>query len=85
MIAFQVNEMTCGHCASTIAKAVKATDKDARVTIDLVKHVVMIEPTEADAQELRDAITEVGYTPLPVEVASCEVVANGPSRCGSCH
>jgi copper chaperone len=85
MIAFQVNDMTCGHCASTITKAVKATDKDAKVTIDLVKHLVTVEPTEADAQELREAITEAGYTPLPVEAASCEVVANGPSRSGSCH
>ena len=85
MIAFQVNDMTCGHCASTITKAVKATDKDAKVTIDLVKHLVTVEPTEADAQELREAITEAGYTPLPVEATTCEVVANGPSCCGSCH
>ena len=85
MIAFQVNDMTCGHCASTITKAVKATDKDAKVTIDLVKHLVTVEPTEADAQELRDAITDAGYTPLPLEARTCEVVANGPSRCASCH
>ena len=85
MIAFQVNDMTCGHCASTITKAVKATDKDAKVTIDLAKHLVTVEPTEADAQELREAITEAGYTPLPVEAGNREVVANGPSCCGSCH
>ena len=85
MIAFQVNDMTCGHCASTITKAVKATDKDAKVTIDLAKHLVMIEPTEADAPELRDAIAEVGYTPMPAEATTCKVVAKGPSCCGSCH
>jgi copper chaperone CopZ len=29
MITFEVNDMTCGHCVSTITKALKATDKDA--------------------------------------------------------
>ncbi|NUZ08523.1 heavy-metal-associated domain-containing protein [Piscinibacter koreensis] len=35
MIAFQVNDMTCGHCVSTITKAVRAVDKQASVSIDL--------------------------------------------------
>ena len=79
MIAFEVNDMTCGHCASTITRAVRAADQDARVTIDLARHLVMIEPTEADAQELRDAIAEAGYTPTPVEATTCEVPLGGLS------
>jgi copper chaperone len=63
MIAFEVNDMTCGHCVSTITKAVKAADKDAKVQIDLARHRVEIEPRDADAQELSDAIKEAGYTP----------------------
>lgn len=66
MIAFEVNDMTCGHCVSTIAKALKAADKDAKVQIDLAKHRVEIEPGDADAQELSDAIKEAGYTPVAV-------------------
>jgi copper chaperone len=66
MIAFQVNDMTCGHCVSTITKAVKATDNDARVSIDLAAHRVEIEPAHSDAQELEDAIKEAGYTPVAV-------------------
>lgn len=66
MIAFEVNDMTCGHCVSTITKAVKAADKDARVRIDLARHRVEIEPHDADAQELSDAIKEAGYTPVAV-------------------
>lgn len=42
MIAFQVNDMTCGHCVSTIAKAVRAVDKDAKIQIDLTSHRVDI-------------------------------------------
>ncbi len=66
MIAFEVQDMTCGHCVSTITKAVKATDPGARVEIDLPRHLVRIEPAAADAQELSDAIREAGYTPQPV-------------------
>jgi len=65
MIAFEVSDMTCGHCVSTITKAVKAADKDAKVQIDLARHRVEIEPGEANAQELSDAIKEAGYSPVP--------------------
>ena len=66
MIAFEVNDMSCGHCASSITKAVRAVDQGARVQIDLVTHRVEIEPTESDAGALSDAIKEAGYTPVPV-------------------
>lgn len=66
MIAFQVNDMTCGHCVSTITKALKAADRDAKVQIDLATHRVQVEPASADADELADAIKDAGYTPVPV-------------------
>ncbi|MFY9509437.1 MAG: heavy-metal-associated domain-containing protein [Rubrivivax sp.] len=72
MIAFEVNDMTCGHCVSTIAKALQGVDKDARVTIDLAKHLVMVEPIEADAHELGAAIAEAGYTPVPVQTTTVD-------------
>lgn len=40
MIAFEVNDMTCGHCVSTITKALQAVDKDAKVDIDLARRLV---------------------------------------------
>jgi len=87
MISFQVNDMTCGHCVSTITKALKAADKDAKVTIDLSRHMVMVEPTEADAQELSDAIAEAGYTPELVRAAVAGVSAPAVKGtcCGGCH
>ena len=66
MIAFQVDDMTCGHCASTITKAVKAADANAQVAIDLATHRVTIEPAQADAAALREAIAEAGYTPVAI-------------------
>ena len=67
MITFEVNDMTCGHCASTITKAVNAADKDAKVHIDLATHRVAIEPANADGQDLSDAIRQAGYTPVAVQ------------------
>ena len=66
MIAFEVNDMTCGHCVSTITKALKATDQDARVQIDLATHRVQVEPATADAEEIAEAIRDAGYTPVAV-------------------
>ncbi len=66
MIAFEVNDMTCGHCVSTITKAVKSADKEAKVQIDLARHRVEIEPAGAGAQALSDAIKQAGYTPVAV-------------------
>lgn len=81
MIAFEVNDMTCGHCVSTLTKALKAVDAGARVQIDLASHRVQIEPTESDASELAEAIREAGYT--PVALADVPAAAPAPAT-GSC-
>ncbi len=63
MIAFEVQDMTCGHCVSTITKALKEADPAAQVRIDLGAHRVEVEPAQADEAELTAAIAEAGYTP----------------------
>ena len=65
MIAFEVKDMTCGHCVSTVTQAVKRVDGAARVTIDLARHRVEVEPALVGVEALRDAIAEAGYTPVP--------------------
>jgi copper chaperone len=85
MIAFEVKDMTCGHCVSNITKALKATDKDAKVLIDLATHRVQVEPVSAGAEELAEAIKDAGYTPVPAEAEPSEVAAGGRgSCCGHC-
>ncbi|MBS0336237.1 MAG: heavy-metal-associated domain-containing protein [Proteobacteria bacterium] len=64
MIEFQVADMTCGHCASVITRAVKSVEVAARVEIDLKARRVRIEGP-VDAQEIRDAIRDAGYSPAP--------------------
>ncbi len=66
MIAFEVNDMTCGHCVGAITQALKAADPHAVVRIDLPTHRVHLEPAAANAAELRAAIQEAGYTPVAV-------------------
>ena len=62
MIQFQVDDMTCGHCAATITKAVKAVDASARVQIDLAAHRFSVESVRS-AAEISAAIAAAGYTP----------------------
>ena len=64
MIAFEVNDMSCGHCVRAITEAVKAADSRADVHIDLARHRVEIEPASADAAALASVIREAGYTPV---------------------
>ena len=66
MIQFQVNDMTCGHCAATITKAVKAVDSAAEVNIDLAAHRVRV-ASRAEAGVVQAAIREAGYSPQPVD------------------
>ncbi len=49
MIAFEVNDMTCGHCVRAITEAVHCADNGARVQVDLAAHRVQIEPVAAQA------------------------------------
>ena len=65
MIRFTVNDMTCGHCAATITKAVKSVDPQAEVHIDLPTHQVEIDSGTVDAPALSAVIAEAGYTPEP--------------------
>lgn len=85
MQAFRIDDMTCGHCVSTVTKALKETDRNARVSINLSQHLVMVETTEADAQELSDAIAEAGYTPVAVEARTVFAQPANANCCGCCR
>ncbi|MFJ2987416.1 heavy-metal-associated domain-containing protein [Collimonas sp. NPDC087041] len=63
MIEFNVQDMTCGHCAGRITKAINGVDESAKVDIKIEGRTVSIE-SEASADELAEAIRDAGYTPL---------------------
>ncbi len=62
MIEIAVPDMTCGHCASAIAKTVRETDAAARCEVDLAAKKVRIASAEPP-QAFVEAIAEAGYTP----------------------
>ena len=57
---FNVPDMTCGHCVSTVTKTVKALDAAAEVKADLASKTVTVETT-APAAAVSKALDEAGY------------------------
>ena len=60
MLKLKVPDMSCGHCASTIEKAVKSVDAAAQVAVNLGSSTVAVE-TKADETAIRDVIRSAGY------------------------
>jgi copper chaperone len=60
MLKLKVPEMSCGHCAGAIEKAVKSVDSTARVVVDLGASTVAVE-TGADENAVREVIRLAGY------------------------
>ena len=62
MTEFQIEDMTCNHCASTITKAVQSLDHAARIEVDLAARRVRVESPIGPAK-LAAAIRGAGFTP----------------------
>lgn len=63
MIEFDVQAMSCGHCASAITKAIKEVDPAATVEVNLDSKKVKVKSTE-DRATLTEALAEAGYPPV---------------------
>jgi len=63
-IQFNVPDMSCGHCVSTITKAVQQVAPGASVTTDLAAHRVTVEGA-SDVEGVRRAIVDAGYEATP--------------------
>ena len=83
MHTFRVENMTCGHCVNSISQAVHTVDADARIEVDLARHLVHIEPVDADLRVLSDAIAEAGYFLVPVFAAREGIPARADGCCCS--
>lgn len=60
MIEFDVQAMSCGHCASIVTEAVRSVDPQAKVEVDLENKKVKVESSQSRAS-IADALTEAGY------------------------
>lgn len=57
---FQVQGMSCGHCAGAVKQAVKAIDPQAQVQVDLASGRVEVQ-SQQDAAAIARAIEDEGY------------------------
>ena len=57
---FQVQGMSCGHCASAVTQAVKTIDPAAEVKVDLASGKVEVQSQQAHAA-IAKAIEDEGY------------------------
>lgn len=62
MMEFDLQSMTCSHCVNAVTQAVKSTDPDAKVEVDLPNHKVSVE-TQVDRETVVAALSEAGYRP----------------------
>jgi len=65
MSEFEIPDMTCGHCAGVITRAIQAAAPGAKVEIDIPNHRVHVEAGPND-ETLVTVIREAGYTPKAV-------------------
>ena len=82
MIAFEVQDMTCGHCVATITRAVAAVDERASLRFDLPAHRVEIESSTASVQALSQSIQDAGYTPVAATSTPAVATKKGGCCCG---
>ncbi|HZH11958.1 MAG TPA: heavy-metal-associated domain-containing protein [Microvirga sp.] len=61
-LTLRVDDMTCGHCAGTIKKAVESTLPGTQVHADPASKLVSIRGT-ANLAAVRAIVTDAGYTP----------------------
>jgi len=84
MSTFQVNDMTCGHCATKIQNALGALDPQAKVSIDVASRRVEVDSARASAAQLRSAIEQAGYTPVALEPGGTSADTAKQGRRGCC-
>lgn len=58
---FQVQGMSCGHCESSVKRAVLGVDPQAEVRVELRSGKVEVR-SDAPREKLAEAIAEEGYT-----------------------
>jgi copper chaperone len=86
MDTFQVDDMTCRHCAETIRTALAALDPAARIDIDVAARRVQVESARAGAAQLQATIAQAGYTPVAIQSSAPAAGqgAAGGCGCGGC-
>lgn len=59
---YRVDGMTCGGCAASVERAIKAAVPGATVSVDLGKKAVTVDGATADDSRIRQAVEAAGFT-----------------------
>jgi copper chaperone len=62
MLEFNLPDMTCGHCASTVTQICRLIDPAAKVDVDLSSKKVKVVTSE-DRHDFAEALAEAGFPP----------------------
>lgn len=65
MYRFSVEDMTCGHCVSSVTRAISDLDPQAQVEVSLREKSVLVR-SQLGQEQIASVITEAGYTPRSV-------------------
>ena len=65
MVKLKIPDMSCGHCAGVITKAIKALDADAGIEFDMPQHLALVNSAAA-VNTLLASLESAGY-PATVE------------------
>ncbi|UCG95966.1 MAG: heavy-metal-associated domain-containing protein [Burkholderiales bacterium] len=66
MLEFEVKDMMCDHCVSSITKALRKVDATSQVEFDMLARRVRVAGA-LDAQSAGLAIKAAGYSPVVVQ------------------
>ena len=80
MIELNVKGMTCGHCVTSVTRAIKSVDADANVQVDLGTGRVRVDG-QSSAQQLIGALAVAGYPATPAS-GTAQQGAKRSSCCG---
>lgn len=69
MSIFQVDDMTCGQCASKIRTALASADPQARIAVDIWSRRVDVMSFRVADVQLKEAIVRAEYTPVLLQPA----------------
>jgi copper chaperone len=76
MIAYRIDDMTCGGCVRAIRAALNAVAPGAALAADLETRTVRIDG-EVDPGRIEAAIVDAGFAPVRIEVAPVAATAGG--------
>lgn len=63
MVTFKISDMTCGGCAMSVQRALKAADVNAEVVVNVRDRLISVTRSELTVSSLETAIRRAGFTP----------------------